>query len=909
MENSVENAEQAEESVASSQEKSPSIVQQTIETMETAQLCIHPVHYHSFTPVNFMLSMRKCAACDGRLNPIFGGGGDVQVVKCLACGVFAHRSCAMQSGTDWEAKQCSVNALKIREKESENLLKEDESFLHVFEENGKGTSSSCDSTTAHQASASEPAKDCNEEKDAQPTESTEPMNPLARLLSVSGSFLSRGGGTQGNVETETASESDVVEVSASQAAADEGTEDPVSTSTDQCNDLPSSDAQATVSDSPTLLSPISNAVEFDEDGDECLVWTPEGPPRHWADNKSVNSIIRPNLTVAENVVPIVEDNNWADDNGDDDETAPLHIAHDKFASVSRALQENVIAHFIRRPVIEQSLSEGQSDTGVSSIGAPSEIASETGIRRTATVDSETDSKVDMNALLAEAEPKSPEKPKPAIVRMASGTYESAKTVTSAQKKLGVACIVGGVAGGVAGLVLAGPAGAVIGAKAGQTAGLLGVVLEGSMTVGVIVAGVAAGGFTGHAIQQNQEKRVLTIGEDGVKRKVLLVRPNIWIDPIWEKICADVRETTPSPPRRTFGIIPSSEEREADIAKKERYRQDSDIVQADETEIPTKDKVLLLVSRSLNDKRSLPGHVYKSLVQKYRDRCEEREADATEAEDDGPLEIEMDDLGDTGQREVNTSDNGVENEAVANNGSAEESAQSQTHKEHEKNDDGPPRVRRQDTHAVIKHVTATLLEVRPGFASSPIITEMSATAVECLVFGELYDSVFEEIVEETREADEALVRKIAAFEKAHASSSSKPFQGVNISEPALDALRRLPQSHSAVDKLRDCVYFLELISGYFASQGSALCADSLLKIVCQHIIAAKVPNINAEIAFLEEFARDEQLLRGKEGYSLVTLQASLHFLNASADFDVDIFEPHEEDTEYEDDKSKEYEVVE
>ena len=67
------------------------------------------------------------------------------------------------------------------------------------------------------------------------------------------------------------------------------------------------------------------------------------------------------------------------------------------------------------------------------------------------------------------------------------------------------------------------------------------------------------------------------------------------------------------------------------------------------------------------------------------------------------------------------------------------------------------------------------------------------------------------------------------------------------------------------------------------------ADSLLKMVCQHILLAKVFAINAQIAFLEEFARDEQLLRGKEGYALVTMQASLHFLNASNNFKRDIFE--------------------
>ncbi len=58
--------------------------------------------------------------------------------------------------------------------------------------------------------------------------------------------------------------------------------------------------------------------------------------------------------------------------------------------------------------------------------------------------------------------------------------------------------------------------------------------------------------------------------------------------------------------------------------------------------------------------------------------------------------------------------------------------------------------------------------------------------------------------------------------------------------------------------------------------------------CQHIVAAKVPNLNAEVAFLEEFARDEQLLRGREGYALVTLQASTHFLNLSDNLGDDIF---------------------
>jgi len=196
-----------------------------------------------------------------------------------------------------------------------------------------------------------------------------------------------------------------------------------------------------------------------------------------------------------------------------------------------------------------------------------------------------------------------------------------------------------------------------------------------------------------------------------------------------------------------------------------------------------------------------------------------------------------------------------------------------------------RSRRHDAHAVVKHVTATLLEVRPGFDASPKLTEMSATAVENLVFGELYRSVFDEIEEETREVDERLIYKIMEFDKLHQEPNWE-----DISSDALQALAMIPQAHSAGEKLRCAVMFLQHISEHVSSPDNyhTSDADSLLKMVCQHLVFAKVPHINAEISFIEEFARDEQLLRGKEGYALVTLQASLHFLNASKDLDKEMF---------------------
>ena len=483
----------------------------------------------------------------------------------------------------------------------------------------------------------------------------------------------------------------------------------------------------------------------------------------------------------------------------------------------------------------------------------------------------------MEALLTEVEPSSPKRG--SIRKMASGTLEAAKASATLRKKLGIVSVAGGIAGGVAGLCVAGPAGAVIGAKCGQTAGLLGVLLEGSMTVGVFVAGVAAGSFTAQHIQQQQEKRVLTIGEDGVRQKLLLVRPNVEIDPVWEEICAMARSSHSSS-SLVFALLPSSQGK---MTKKERYKRDYDIVETDESEIPTADKVLLLVSRSLNDKQSLPGHVYQCLIQDYRERCKAREMTNstpqdvdTDASEEGIERLDAIEALNQEETKLNQVDGARKEEVGETEPSMDKLREdgSETCQKDDVVDESAKlkRARRQDAHAVIKHVTATLLEVRPGFAASPAVTEMSAAAVEGLVFGELYESVFNEVVAETHECDKALSDKISAFEKKHASSTEGDDGYISglISQPAIDALHMLPEAHSPVDKLRYCVEFLEQISVYFTelsktrSKGkpSSLSADSLLKMCCQHLIAANVPCINAEILFLEEFARDEQLLEGK-----------------------------------------------
>jgi len=652
-----------------------------------------------------------------------------------------------------------------------------------------------------------------------------------------------------------------------------------------------------------------------------MVWSADGPPKHWALDgpKALQGLKSGKKDPAEpmssgpsrplslfsmyppksSFSPIDPQYSSSSDtnnsrgsakshNDEDDED--MHYKQHPFQSVSNALQENIFALFQR---MDDDIMNGENNHSLL-LETDAEMNEEecqplllntsndgTSVRGDSPTNSETnrsvskddsEDKVDVKSLLKEVKPKPPPPIKSASI-IASEALDAVRKSSALSKTMGIASVAGGVVGGVAGLYIAGPAGAIIGAKLVQSAGVLGVILDGSVSVGVFVASVAGFAAASQLHKNGSGRRVLSLGERGTKRKVVLVRPNVVVDPVWEDITAEALRThaTNIANRRSFNIIGNHQKKVAEMAKRERYLKDSDIVQTDESEIKTKDKVLLLVSRTLNDKLSLPGHVYRCLIQEHRARTERRTRLAE-------------------RFCTKNLDEDKDADPIAS------------------------RERRQDTHGAIKHVTATLLEVRPGFGASPVMTEMSATAVEGLVFGELYDSVFEEIIDETRAMDAALLEKISQFEldqqeqwqrdQRTVSSSLnnetnsldipsptdggeiKPFWNHYISDDALHALCMIPEAHSAVDKLEFCVQFLELISVHFssfASKSSVLSADSLLKMVCQHIIAAKVPNINAEIAFLEEFARDVQLLRGKEGYALVTMQASLHFLNASSDF--------------------------
>jgi hypothetical protein len=376
---------------------------------------------------------------------------------------------------------------------------------------------------------------------------------------------------------------------------------------------------------------------------------------------------------------------------------------------------------------------------------------------------------------------------------------------------------------------------IVGSQIGKTVLAVGAAVEGGMSIGVLAMGLVAATKYSHKSKEHRE-----LGLSGQETcSLVLVRPDVEVDPIWAKYAAEARETwekvNVSSLKSSWGSLFSSDSNEQTVEI--RYHRDIDIIAADGSELEMREKVFLLVNRILNDKTSLPGYVYRHLIRK----CIVRGSTTKDCE-----------VGDDRTRSC-----------------------------------------RADARGVIKHVTATLLEVRKGLATSAVLTEMSATAVEVLVFGEMYDGVFADIVRETNEQRECFLSKVQALSlqsERPPSLDVKTSTKASLSRSAISSLKMMPDAHTSADKLFYAVQFLENVSVHFSTlfQGSrCIDADSLLKMVCQHIIAASEVNLHAEVAFIEEFSRDEQLLRGKEGYALITLQASLHYLNDVDEIDNDL----------------------
>jgi len=433
---------------------------------------------------------------------------------------------------------------------------------------------------------------------------------------------------------------------------------------------------------------------------------------------------------------------------------------------------------------------------------------------------------------------------PTALSMFKTSVEIVKKTSETTKRIPKASAMGMVAGGVAGLAIAGPAGCIVGSQIGRTALAVGAAIEGGMGIGVLVMSLAAAANL--SLTSKKDRRELKLLEQGSKTLVL-VRPEIECDPRWVVYADEARkswermskESSSGSASSSIGnFFLSSNNDNHTTTPDLRYGKDADIIKVDSAELAVREKVFLLVNRILNDKMSLPGYIYRHLILKHKRMIMFDEAVSEQSLSDG-------------EDDINTS-----------------------------------RICRTNAHNIIKHVTATLLEVRPGLSSSSVMTELSADAVELLVFGELYSDIYEEFVQQTKEQDSNLSNKVRELcDHVKDSGVESGVESSAISQPAIAALRALPQVHTPAEKLNHCVGFLESISEHFSTlyQGKCIDADTLLVMVCQHVVASNVDHLHAEVAFLEEFARDEQLLSGKEGYALITLQASLHYLESLEEF--------------------------
>ena len=803
----------------------------TIEIMENTSLAVDPRHFHAFQRVSgsFLLGFLtyKCSICDGRLGQIFripnhlsgltkqigltssvdtvddtSGKNSSEVVKCVACGIYVHRECLVSSLSNKNQDGCGhLTPCAVNQPLIEQSMMSEQEGLYGDNNFDADTPKITDNEEISQS------YETDNEIVSSPT-----INGIKDSLVINKNTSTISSFDGGEMKQELVYDK-------SEKTEDEDFGEPEHLP--QHHPHVDRDHTSTAFTVDTEEQPRSSSLDSEN------IWTSSGPPSHWANPESLLGLqIPPTAAEAEHGEITEQITSSKESVTSEASVSPIHYLEHSFSLFSRTLQDNLAA-FSTRTKPQTKIEQSEEDKSSSSHSTQSTNSS---LNKDDLIEKDND-----GCTIQSDEP-----PSSLIIKEqtlnGNAAYNAFQKIKQTPSNLTAASLAGGIVGGVAGLYIAGPAGAFAGMRVGQACGVLGVITEGTLNVGVLAVSAAAAYKAKEAASKHGKKlndvRMLTIGEEGMKRKMMLVRPNVIVSDDWEDICLRIR-------REWHGLKTQN--------NNETKTKDEDIVSMNENEIDFKDKILLLVSRSLNDKNSLPGYVYRGLIKEFRKRSENKKE--TEQSFEGETSLDS------------------------------------------KSEYYSPRDRRQDTHGVIKFVTGTLLEIRPGFASSPALTEMSASAVEGLVFGELYDEVFEEIIQETKEKDDALKCNIHVFHQKN-NSDEHQNQDNAISPKALKTLNRLCEAHSPADKLACCVEFLEMIStkhfSLESTESQTMGADTLLKLVCQHIIVSKIPRIHAENLFLEEFARDEQLLKGKEGYALVTLQAALHFLSSKQNFDSEIF---------------------
>ncbi|CAN0113317.1 unnamed protein product [Scytosiphon promiscuus] len=227
----------------------------------------------------------------------------------------------------------------------------------------------------------------------------------------------------------------------------------------------------------------------------------------------------------------------------------------------------------------------------------------------------------------------------------------------------------------------------------------------------------------------------------------------------------------------------------------------------------------------------------------------------------------------------------------------------------------------DVHGVLRELTRAVLEWCPLLTASH---EAQIQAVNCIdqrVFSQTYGPVFERIAASgpALEGDTLLARRTRREERSRAADGRPTLLSTCRAE-VVSALRAAGSARTGRDKLGFLVQGVERISDALPDQRTT---DALIFSVCRHLAAATTSAVDgagtaanggavkegrgddrgdgggrgvekpalarphAEVAFVEQFMRDESWVMGKEGYVLTTVIAALHVLN-DPDMSDDVF---------------------
>ncbi|CAM9523729.1 unnamed protein product [Choristocarpus tenellus] len=187
----------------------------------------------------------------------------------------------------------------------------------------------------------------------------------------------------------------------------------------------------------------------------------------------------------------------------------------------------------------------------------------------------------------------------------------------------------------------------------------------------------------------------------------------------------------------------------------------------------------------------------------------------------------------------------------------------------------------DVHGYLRELTRAVLAACPSFlTSSEEATLQAVNAVDRRVFAECYDAVFNHVAAQQRAQDKSLSTRLRREATTRRATGLQPFSELCCPQ-ALVSLRAMGRAQTSFDKLGCLVRAVEDMIQELPGGPEAVTADDLLWSLCVHLAAGPVALPHAEVAFIEQFVRDEYWLLGREGYVLTSVEAAMHILHDPA----------------------------